>query len=142
VVVVAAFYLLKPSKSKAVLPADLAKQASFRLYYPSPLPPGYTYNQTIATFVNGQAYYEISQGAKHIIVREQSTSASSLDLSSLSSPSDVKTALGKAAVGINTGQTAALVLAGSTLITVNSNGHVPQADMTTFINNLQNLSNP
>lgn len=142
VVVVLAVFLSRPAKPKVILPADLAKQASFSLYYPSPLPAGYVYDGNVSTFLNGQAYYEISKGTKHIVVREQASSAKSLDLSSLSKPVQVKTALGQAAVGVNTGETAALVLAGATLITINSSGQISQADVASFINNLQNLNKP
>jgi hypothetical protein len=133
------FHFLKPAKAQGFRPSDLAKQASFSVYYPQPLPAGYTYDQSVSTFANNQAYFLINKGTEHIIVREQAWSSNSLDTSSLTNPAPVDTPVGKAAIGTNTGQASAVVLVNSTLITVTSNGYVPAADVTTMINNLKNI---
>jgi hypothetical protein len=131
---------LKPSKTRSVLPADLAKKATFSIYYPSSLPPGFSYDKTISTFQGGQAYYLLNKGTEHVVVREQAWSSNKLDTSSLTNPEDLPTGLGKAAIGTNTGQTAATVLAGTTLINITSNGSVSKDEMMIIINNLKNIS--
>jgi len=130
----------KPAKTPAVLPADLAKQASFSVYYPASLPDGFSYDKSISTFANNQAYYLLNKGTEHIVVREQAWSSDKLDTSSITSPVDLQTPIGKAAIGTNTGQTAAVVLAKTTLINLTSNGSVSTDEMTTLINGLKDIS--
>jgi hypothetical protein len=129
--------MLKPDKVKTFTPASLAKQAGFGFYYPSPLPSGYSYVNNINTFQGGQAYYMLGSGSKHIIVHEQPSSGSSLNLATLSNPVTFQAAGGKAAIGNVTGQPAGLVLTGSTLITFNTTGTVAPADLAAAINNLK-----
>lgn len=132
-----AFYFLKPEKTKAVTVADLAKQANFSLYYPNPLPQGYVYNEKLGVYQDNHAYYLFSNGNKHIIVREQASTMPALDTKSLDKPEAFDTGVGKAAIGSTSGQTAALVQAGSTLITIHSNGSVPPDDVRAAIDSLR-----
>ena len=131
------YLLLKPDKAKTFTSASLAKQAGFGFYYPSPLPAGYSYVNNFNAFQDGQAYYMLGSGNKHIIVREQPSHGSTLKLSSLTNPITFQAAGGKAAAGDVTGQPAGLVLAGSTLISLNSTGAVKPAELTAVINNLK-----
>jgi hypothetical protein len=131
------YLLLKPDKAKVFTPVSLAKQASFGFYYPSPLPAGYSYVNNLNAFQDGQTYYMLGSGNKHIVVREQRSGGSSLNLTGLSKPITFQAAGGKAAVGEVAGQPGGLVLSGSTLITLNSTGDVPPADLTAVINNLK-----
>lgn len=133
----AVYHLSSAPKIKTVLPADLAKQANFSLYYPSPLPAGYVYEKTLGTYKNGQAYYMFSKGSRHIIVREQPVGSKPTDLSLLGGISRFSSPIGKAAIGTDTGQTAAIVATDTTLITINSNGYVPKDDITSAINNME-----
>lgn len=131
------YLLLKPDKQKVFTPASLAKQSSFSFYYPSPLPAGYAYVNNINTFQDGQAYYMLGKGNKHIIVHEQSASGSKLDTSSLSDPVNFTAAGGQAALGNVAGQPSGLVLTGSTFITLNTTGGVSPADLAALVNNLK-----
>ena len=142
VLLVAVFVFIshKPAKTAAVLPADLAKQASFSVYYPATLPAGFSYDKSISTFANNQAYYLLNKGTEHIVVREQAWSSAKLDTSSITSPVDLQIPIGKAAIGTNTGQTAAVVLAKTTLINMTSNGSVSVDEMTALINGLKDIS--
>jgi hypothetical protein len=135
-----AFIFLKPAKKVVVLPADLAKQASFSFYYPSSDTSGFNYDQTKSTVSNGQAYFLLNKGTEHIVVREQNWSSSILDSSAITNPAKVQTLIGQAAIGTNSGQTAAAVLAGHTLINITSNGSVPQPELIAIINSLKNIS--
>jgi len=131
------YLLLKPDKAKTFTSASLAKRAGFGFYYPSPMPSGYSYVNNINAFQDGQAYYMLGRGNKHIVVREQPATGKSLDLTNLSNPITFEAAGGKAAAGDVTGQPAGLVLTGSTLITLNSTGAVTPADLTAVINSLK-----
>lgn len=134
------YLLLKPNKAKVFTPASLAKQASFGFYYPSPLPSGYSYISDLNTFQDGQAYYMLGSGSKHIIIREQAASGSSLKLDGLSNPVSFPAAGGKAAIGSVSGQPGGTVLTGSTLITLNSTGAATAADIAAAINSLKPLN--
>jgi hypothetical protein len=131
------YLLLKPDKQKVFTPASLAKQASFSFYYPSPLPLGYTYVNNINAFQDGQAYYMLGSGSKHIIVHEQAAGGRKLDTKSLTNPVTFSAAGGQAALGNVAGQPAGLVLTGPTLVTINSTGDVTPADVAALINNLR-----
>jgi len=131
------YLLLKPHKAATFTPASLAKQASFTFYYPQPLPAGYSYVNAINTFTEGQAYYMLARGSRHIIIKEQAANSQTLDLSSLSQPSTLTTSAGKAATGTNSGQPAGLLLTSTTLVTLNSTGQVTPADISAVINSLK-----
>jgi hypothetical protein len=138
--VVGAVFILKPKKTAAVMPSDLAKKATFDVYYPSSLPTGYTYRQDLATYENGGAYYTFVKGPKHIIIRENVTSTGKLDTNEVTDPKPLETAAGKAVIGTNTGQTAAAVLAGKTYVFIYSNNSVPEEEITAIVQNLANIS--
>lgn len=135
--IIGGYLMLRPEKQKVFTPASLAKQASFSFYYPSPLPSGYSYVNNINAFQDDQTYYMIGNGSKHIIVHEQAASGRKLDTQSLSNPVAYTAAGGQAALGNVAGQPAGLVLTGSTLVTINTTGDVPPADLATMINNLR-----
>jgi hypothetical protein len=139
VAVAGGFYLLKPKAKPTVTPTQLASKSSFSFYYPSPLPGGYSYNQEISTFQGGQAYYMLANSKKHMIIHEQAAKSNSLDLTSITNPKTLDSSAGRAAIGTTAGQASAVVLANSTLITIDSTGSVPQADIVAVINNLRVL---
>lgn len=131
------YLLLKPDKTTVFTPAILAQRSGFSFYYPSPLPAGYSYVNNINAFQDGQAYYMLGNGDKHIVVHEQASHSSKLDTKSLSNPVSYEAAGGQAALGSVTGQPAGLVLTGSTLITINTTGKVAPADVAAVINHLR-----
>lgn len=131
------YLLLKPNTPKTFTPASLARQSSFSFYFPNPLPQGYSYVNKINTFQSGQAYYMLANNKKHIIVREQTANGRALETSALSNPVSYPAAGGKAAIGSLAGQPAGLVLTNNTLITLNSTGTVPAADIAAAINYLK-----
>ena len=135
-----AYISLKPAKTTVVLPSDLAKKSSFNFYYPSSETSGFNYDQTKSTVTNGQAYFLLNKGTEHIVVREQNWSSSILDSSAITNPAKVQTLIGQAAIGTNSNQTAAAVLANHTLINITSNGSVPQSEIVAIINSLKNIS--
>ncbi|MBX4188705.1 hypothetical protein KW792_01240 [Candidatus Saccharibacteria bacterium] len=132
----AGYFLTRPAKKTVFTVADLAKKSTFAFYYPQPLPQGYSYTQEINAFQNGQAYFMVANGAKHIIFHEEAASGE-LDNKSITNAKTVNTTAGKAVVGTTAGQPAARVLAGSTLVSVNTTGSVPVADLTQAINQLK-----
>jgi hypothetical protein len=138
--VLGGYMLLKPAKPVNSTPAQLAQKASFSFYYPQPLPAGYSYIQTINTFQDGQAYYMLGNGRRHLIIRERQSASKNLDLSSLEKPQTFMVTGGKAAIGTTAGEASGMVLAGSTLISINSTGNVPPDDIQAVIYNFKTIA--
>jgi hypothetical protein len=131
-----AYMLSRPAQKTGFSVAQLSKKSTFGFYYPQPLPNGYSYETKINAFQNGQAYFMLANGSKHVVFHEQA-STSNLDTSGLSGTQSVQSSIGKAAIGTQAGQPAAKVLASSTLISINTTGSVPASDVTQIISHLK-----
>ena len=129
------YLVTRPAKKTGFTAAELAKKSTFSFYYPQPAPSGYSYITEQNAFQDGQAYFMIGKGNKHIVFHEQA--GSQLAATSLSKPETIQTAAGQAVVGTVAGQPAAKVLAGSTLISVNTTGGVSQSDVTAAVKTLK-----
>ncbi len=135
----AAGYSLKSSKDTNTIPASIVKQANFDLFFPSPMPPGYLYMKDTATFQIGQVFYKFSNNRKRVTVNEQPMPATKPNFSLLNGYEQFSSPVGQAAVGSTLGESTAYVLAGGTLITMNTSGGVSKDELKTAINNLKNI---
>jgi hypothetical protein len=133
----AGYFVTRPAKKTGLTADQLAKKSAFSFYYPAPMPGGYSYVQEQNAFQDGQAYFMIGKGGKHIVFHEKQTSASSVSPPSPAKSQTITTSVGKAVVGSVAGQPAANLLAGSTLITVNTTGGVTQDEVTSAIQSLK-----
>lgn len=131
-----AYLLSRPAQKSGFSVAQLSKKSTFGFYYPQPLPNGYSYETKINAFQNGQAYFMLANGSKHIVFREQAATGG-LNTSGLAGTQSVQSSVGKAAIGTQAGQPAAKVLAGSTLISINTTGSVPASDVSKTIGYLK-----
>jgi hypothetical protein len=131
--------MLKGTSSSQTIPQSITRQVNFSLYFPAPMPPGYTYMKDTATFQIGQVYYKFASGAKRVTVMEQPMPAKKPDLGLMSGYSLFNSAVGKAAVGDSFGQPAGVVLTPTTVITFHTVGNVSQQELKTAINNLKNI---
>jgi hypothetical protein len=132
-------WMLKGSGPSNTIPANIARQANFNLYFPAPMPAGYTYMKDTATFQIGQVYYKFADGNKRVTVNEQPMPPQKPDLSLMSGYSIYDSPVGKVAVGESLGEATAVVLAPATVITFHSVGSVSQAELKTAISNLKNI---
>jgi len=130
-----AYFLTRPAQKSGFSVAQLSKKSAFGFYYPQPLPSGYSYVTKINAFQDGQAYFMLANGSRHIFFREQA--AGGQTTSGLDDSRDIQSSIGKAAIGTQAGQPAAKVLAGSTLISINTTGSVPSADLARTIESLK-----
>lgn len=130
-------WLLKGSDSSKTIPASITRQVNFSLYFPSPMPAGFTYMKDTATFQIGQVYYKFADGTKRVTVSEQPMPQKRPDLSLMSGYRIYSSPLGQAAIGTSFGQAAAVVLTKTTVITMNSVGNVSTQQLQTAINNLK-----
>jgi hypothetical protein len=131
-------YSLKSSASGNSIPPKIVQQAGFTVYFPSPMPNGYTYMKDTATFQIGQVFYKFANGTKRVTVNEQPLPASPPKLD-LPGYQQFDASIGKATVGTNFGVSSGEVIAGKTLISLNSSGGVTQDEIKAAINNLKNI---
>ena len=132
-------WLLKGTSNSQTIPQNITRQVNFTLYFPSPMPAGYTYMKDTATFQVGQVYYKFASGDKRVTVMEQPMPSKKPDLSLMSGYSLFNSAIGKAEVGDSFGQAAAVVLTPTTVLTFHSVGSVSQNELKTAINNMKNI---
>ena len=135
--IAAGFYLAKPAKKAGATAAQLAKKSSFSFYYPQPLPAGYSYVNDINAFNNGQAYFMLANGKKHIVLHEQAAGSSSSGAEAPANIEDVSSSVGKVAIGTTAGEPSAQINAGGTYILINTTGSVSKTDLINVINNLK-----
>lgn len=135
-------YFLKGSSASDGIPAKITKQANYDLYFPSPMPAGYTYMKDTATFQIGQVYYKFSDGRKRVTVKEEPIADTKPNLNLLAGFTQFDSPIGKAAIGTSVGQPTAVIVTNTTVITMNTFGGVSQNDLRTAINNLKNIGQP
>lgn len=129
-------YSLRSSTSGNGISQKIIQQAPFTVYFPSPMPSGYTYMKDSATFQIGQVFFKFGNGVKRVTVNEQPlpSPAPKLDLPGYTT---FKSTVGQASVGASFGVSAGEVIAGKTLITLNTSGGVTQDELKAAINNLK-----
>jgi hypothetical protein len=133
-------WMLKGNSSDPnTIPASVVRRVNYSLYFPSPMPPGYSYMKDTATFQIGQIYFKFAAGSKRVTVMEQPMPGKKPDLSLMSGFSQFNSSIGKAAVGDNLGQATAVVLTPTTVITLHTVGGVGQDELKTAINNMKNI---
>jgi hypothetical protein len=110
---------------------------SFGFYYPQPLPAGYSYVSDLNAFQNGQAYFMLANGQKHIVVHEQTASSDGQASDTLANAQSLNSSVGKANLGTTAGELSAQINAGSTYILINTTGSVPKTDLVNTINSLK-----
>lgn len=132
-------YFLKPSSPANSLPSAVVKQANFDVYFPSPMPSGYTYMKDTALFDVGDVFYKFSNGNKRVTVREEPVNGNKQDLGLLAGFSQFDAPVGHAAVGTSLGESTGVVVTNTTIITMNSSGGVSQDDLKTAINSFKNI---
>lgn len=132
-------YSLKSSSDSKSLPAKVTQQADYTVYFPSPMPPSYSYMKDTATFQIGQVFYKFSNGSKRVTVKEEPLPKPAPDLSLLAGYRQFTAPVGKAALGSSFGQPTAVVVTRSTVITLNGTGGVTADELKTAINNLKNI---
>jgi len=134
--IAAGIYMVsRPAQKSGFSVAQLSKKSAFGFYYPQPLPGGYVYETKINAFQDGQAYFMLAKGSKHIIFHEQA--ASGQNTGGLTAAKAAASPAGKALIGTLAGQPAAKVLAGSTFISINTTGAVPAADLSQAVSSLR-----
>lgn len=137
---VAAGYAFKSSEDPKTLPAQVTSRADYSVYFPSPMPDGYTYMKDTATFQIGQVFYKFSNGLKRVTVKEEPAPNPAPNLSLLAGYNQFDAPVGKAAVGTSAfGQPTAVVVTPTTVITLNGTGGVTGDELMTAIKNLKNI---
>src|SRR5581483_5795201 len=74
-------YIAKSHKPDKTIPQAVVSQAKYNVYFPSPMPSGYTYVSKTATFQVGSVFYRFADGLKSVTVREEPMPAKKPNLS-------------------------------------------------------------
>ena len=107
------------------LPASITKNASFPVYYPSPLPTGYTYKKNSAKLESGIVFFALQNAGDTVTISEQAVPPNPPDLTHLTGFTDFQTIAGDTAVGTSLGKPIAITLSNTTLITITGARTVP-----------------
>lgn len=103
------------------LPSDITTLAvSFPVYYPSPLPEGYMYEQGSASLQDGVLFYKLHNNMQEMLITEQVAPTNNLLLDSIVGFNGIHTANGTAYVGKNGAQPTAIIRTKSTLINISA----------------------
>ncbi len=113
--------------------------AGFPLYYPTPLPAGYTYKKGSARVDNGIVFYTLQNGSKTTTINEQATPQNPPDLSHLTGFTNMQTLAGNTAVGSVAGKPVAIILSNTTLITINGSSATPSDTVTIIARSMTSL---
>jgi hypothetical protein len=132
-------YSLKSSSNSGTVPSSVTNQAKFNVYFPSPMPSGYSYMKDTATFQIGEVFYKFGDGKKRITVKEEPASQTKPDLKLLSGYTQFSSPSGPAAIGSSFGQPIAVVVTPNTVITMNSSGSVSADELKTAVSNLKSI---
>jgi hypothetical protein len=132
-------YLLRGSDNSKGIPASITRQVNYDLYFPSPMPSGYVYMKNTATFQIGQVYYKFASGKKRVTVVEQPIPDPKPDLNLMQGYDQFDTSVGKAAIGTNLGETQAVVVTPTTVITMNTIGGVTKDELRSAVSNLKDI---
>jgi hypothetical protein len=132
-------YSLKSSSDSGTVPSSVTNQAKFNVYFPSPMPSGYSYMKDTATFQIGEVFYKFGDGKKRITVKEEPAGQTKPDLKLLSGYTQFSSPSGPAAIGSSFGQPIAVVVTPNTVITMNSSGSVSADELKTAVSNLKSI---
>jgi len=133
----AGYFVTRPAKKAGFTADQLAKKSTFSFYYPAPMPSGYSYVTEQNAFQDGQAYFMIGKGGKHIVFHEKQSNQTAISPASLAKSQKINTSVGTAVIGSVAGQPAANVLAGSTMISINTTGGVTQDEVKAAVKSLK-----
>jgi hypothetical protein len=109
------------------LPGSVTKHALFPLYYPSPVPDGYSYMRGSATIENGILFYALGTNNKSndIRISEQAVPAAPPDLNHIAGFTTMQTLAGNTAIGTSLNKPMAIILSNTTLITITGSKSTP-----------------
>ena len=122
------------------LPSAVVKNASFPLYYPSPMPKTYAYQKGSGKLQNSVVFYELASGGNVVNVSEQAVPPHPPDITHLTGFKNLTTFAGNAAIGTSDNQPVAIILSDTTLITISGHRNVPNDVVSNFAKSMSSLS--
>jgi hypothetical protein len=127
-------------RDKPPLPNSIVSATSFALYYPSPVPSGYTYKNHSAKVESGIVFYELQSGSRTITISEQAAPSNPPSLTHLTGFTNFQTPAGDTAIGTSLGKPIAITLSNTTLVTVTGAPTVPSDVITSIAKTMSSLS--
>jgi len=123
------------------LPASITKNASFALYYPSPVPTGYAYKKGSAKINDGVVFFTLNSADYDITVSEQQAPFNPPQLSNLPGFTTIQTSAGSSVIGVTLQKPIAITLTNTTLITITGTEKTPSDVVATLAKTMNSLSN-
>jgi hypothetical protein len=120
------------------IPAAISKQVSFDLFYPNPLPNGFTFDPSSLRY-DGSAMvsFILQSGDKRISIIEQPLPSNNLHLDSAVGLNAVDSPNGKAYVGKDKAIPAGIVTTSKTLVNISGTSNVPDDAISSIVQNLK-----
>lgn len=131
--------LILVTKPSDTLPAAVTKHTSFPLYYPTPLPLGYTYQKGSARVENGIVFFTLQSNTTTISVTEQAAPTNPPNLTMLAGFTSLKTIAGDAVINSSGKQPAAIIMSNTTLISITGQRNMPSDIVAQTAQNMRSL---
>jgi hypothetical protein len=130
------YFLHSKPKIQNPLPTSLITSSSFSLYYPSPLPDGYTYSENSASVESSVLFYKLHDNTKEVLVTQQAKPLSDTGISSAVGFDKVDTPNGVAYIGKNNSSPVAIIQTSKTLINISGTPDVSSDVVNSIAKNL------
>jgi hypothetical protein len=124
----------KPPLSKEVL-----ESVTFPVYYPQPVPAGYSLKKDSVKYTNEILFYTLKNAQGEITVSQQIKPQSVPDIAHFKDFSPISSPLGTAVVGKNKSIATAILLTDQTMLTAITNGAASSDDISAIVLSLQKL---
>jgi len=134
------FYIVhgKP-KAHSPLPPSLIASSSFPIYYPNPVPEGYTFAPNSVSSDSGTIFCKLKNGDREILIIQQANPNSNLMLDSTVGLDPIDTPNGKAYVGKNKASPVGIIQTKSTLVNITGSADVPSDVINSIMRDLKPL---
>jgi hypothetical protein len=113
------------SNSSTGIPKKIVHSVNFPVYYPSPLPAGYSYEKGSAKVSGSLLVYNLQSGSMRISVTEQAAPAHPPSLSDLPNFKSIDTLAGQAVIGSDRGIPVGILISNTTIVNLRTSNEVP-----------------
>lgn len=127
------------SQNSQAIPKIVRQSVSFPIYYPSPLPTGYSYQKGSARVQGSLVYYVIRDGDKKVYVTEQAAPPNPPNLGAVPGLKGVNSSAGQTFTGIYNSAPVGFLLSNTTLVNLQATKGVPSDVVSKTIQSMVSL---
>lgn len=133
------FYLFNSHKSSPI-PKNIRQSARFTLYYPSPMPAGFSFDQSSLSFSNQVLIIAFKSSNGSQLTLSEQLKPSNFDFSQLKQGVKFPTVYGNAVISSTGNRVTGSLLAGNTWILFNTTGPLDTSQLQNLIGRLRPLN--